>query len=197
MSGFLKRTAAKIAAQKKRIAVIALGHTFNQVFDWLFNYPLYLFVIEKAGLTNGYLIMVLVSFLTCLLFIQFYDWLKIDWLGIEMAKEIGDFGPNWIRKISPKSKLGNIIWWPFSQIALIGLWAINRGGILAFIVMSIQTDPFMTTVYMRKGIGQYNGLKKRDWFIFLSSTAVGNAYWAVITFAILESAKLFLKRLIG
>jgi len=186
-----------IAVQKKKIATIAIGQMFNHIFDWFFNYPLYMFVIEKLGLTRGFVVMSVISFLTCLLFIQFYDWLKVDWLGIEVAKEVRDFGPEWIKKLNPESIIVKILWWPFSKIILIILWALKKGGFVAFVALSVYTDPFITTVYMRKGRHEYNGLSRKDWQTFIASTIVSNGYWAIITFAILESAKLFLKGVIG
>ena len=155
------------------------------------------FLIEKLGLTRGFVVMSVISFLTCLLFIQFYDWLKVDWLGIEVAKEVRDFGPEWIKKLNPESIIVKILWWPFSKIILIILWALKKGGFVAFVALSVYTDPFITTVYMRKGRHEYNGLSRKDWQMFIASTIVSNGYWAIITFAILESAKLFLKGVIG
>lgn len=186
MSGFLKKAAAKLAAWKKRVAIVALGYTFNFTFDWIFNYPLYGYVIERWGLKNGYFIMATLSFLTCLAFIRFYDWAKVDWLGIEVAKEVQDFGPMWIKNINVESKIGRILWWPVSKIILLILWAVSKGGLIAFFALSVFTDPFITTVYMRKGWGEFNGLSRRDWLIFLASTIVGNAYWSIRTFALLN-----------
>lgn len=185
----VKKFAAFIAAQKERIATIALGVTFNQVFDFFFNYPLYMFVIEAIGLQKGYMVMALLSFLTCFLFIKFYDWLKRDWLGIEVAKEVRDFGPGYIKKIQRTSLLGKILWWPFSKIILLMLWTLRRGGFVAFLALSIYTDPFIVTVYMRKGRYEYGGMNRRDWGIFFASTLVSNAYWSGRTVVILEAAK--------
>jgi len=196
MSG-IGKIAAFIAAQKKQIATIALGQTFNQIFDWMFNYPLYMFAVEQMGLTKGYIVMAFASFFTCLAFIKFYDWLKVDWLGIEVAKEAKEYGPTFIKKMNVESGIGRILWWPFSRIILFILWAVNKGGLVAFMALSIYTDPFITTVYMRRGWGEYNGLSRRDWAVFLASTAVGNAYWAIRTFAILEVAKFSWKSLVN
>jgi len=189
MSGLFEKIAAAIAAQKKRIATIALGQTFDQLFNWAFNYPLYMFVIGWRGLNEGYVIMTITSFLTCLVFLRFYDWLKVDWLGIEVAKKVRDLGPDWIKKIQAKSFLGKILWWPFSKMIYFVLWSLKKGGIIAFLALSIYTDPFIVTVYMRKGWGEFSGLTRRDWGIFLASTVVSNGYWTIRTFAILESAK--------
>lgn len=185
MSGFNK-LAAFIAAQKKRIAIIALGNTFNFAFDWMFSNLLYGYVIEKWGLKDGYFIMTALSFLTCLAFIKFYDWLKVDWLGIEVAKEVRNFGPIWIKNLNIESRIGCILWWPFSRIILFILWAVNKGGLIAFFALSIFTDPFITTVYMRKDYGKYDGLSRRNWMIFFASTVVSNAYWSIRIFALLK-----------
>jgi hypothetical protein len=175
----IKKIAADIAAWKGRIAIIVLGQTFNAILDWFFNNPLYGYVIERFGLREGYFIMTAASFLVCLALIRFYDWLKVDWLGIEVAKEAQEFGPVWIKNLNIHAGLGRILWWPFSQIILLLLWAVNKGGFIAFTALSIYTDPFITTVYMRKGWGEYNGLSKKDWMIFLASTFVSNAYWSI------------------
>lgn len=192
-----KKFAAIIAAQKKRIATIALGHTFNQIFDAIFNYPLYMFAVEQMGLTKGYITMAVISLFTCLAFIKFYDWLKVDWLGIEVIKEVGGYGPTLIKKMNIKSGIGRVLWWPFSKIILFIIWAVGKGGFIAFMALSIYTDPFITTVYMRKGWGEYNGLSRKDWMVFLISTVVSNAYWAIRTFAILEVAKFSWKSIIN
>lgn len=185
MAGF-KKLAAFVAAQRKKIALIGAGHIFNQLFDWTFNYPLYMWVVGALGPVKGFVAMATISFLTCLIFIVVYDRMKVDWLGIEVAKEAAEYGPAFIRKMSAKSRIGRVLWWPFSRIILVILWAINKGGFIAFGVLSMYTDPFITTVYMRRGHGQYGGLSRRDWLIFLASTAVGNAWWTIRTFAILE-----------
>jgi len=182
----LKKFAATVAAWKERIAIIALGQTFNAIFDWFFNYPVYGHAIEKWGLINGYIIMAVISFFVCLIFIKFYDWLKIDWLGIEVAKKVKDFGPIWIKNMNIESRIGRILWWPFSKFILFLLWAVDRGGLVAFFALSMFTDPFITTVYMRRGWYQYDGLSSKDWRIFLASTVVSNGYWAIRTFALLK-----------
>ncbi len=41
--------------------------------------------------------------------------------------------------------------------------------------------PFLVT-YMRHGAHQYNGLSKRDWWIFITSTVIGNVYWTLAVY---------------
>ena len=47
-------------------------------------------------------------------------------------------------------------------------------------------DPFIATVYMRKGISKYNGLSKRNWMIFIMSLIIGNGIWAITVFTSLS-----------
>lgn len=181
----LEKIAANIAAWKSRIAIIVMGQAFNATVDWIFNNPIYGYVINGWGLYQGFAIMALLSFLTCLAFIKIYDWLKVDWLGVEVAKEVNSLGPIWIKNLNIGSKFVRVIWWPFSKLILFVLWAVNKGGLVAFLVLSMFTDPFVTTVCMRRGWGMYDGLNKRSWLIFLASTVVGNIYWSIRTFALL------------
>lgn len=187
----LKNVIEKLEEHKERISTIALGHSFNAGFDAIFNYPIYFFVIDHFGLLNGGRIMTVASFLVCLGFIKLYDWLKRDWLGLEVAKEVKDSGPSYIKKIAVNNVIGKIIWWPFSRVILFVLWALRQNKVVAFFALSVFFDPFMTTVYLRRGINSYNGLSKRDWLIFASSTVVSNAYWSVRTAVIILIIKFF------
>lgn len=185
----LKSIIEKFEVHKDKISTIALGHTFNATFDAIFNYPLYFSVIEFFGLLDGGRIMTILSFITCLGFIKFYDWLKEDWLGLEVAKEVKDIGPSYIKNIAVDSRIGRILWWPFSKIILIVLWSLRKNKIVAFFALSVFTDPFMTTVFLRKGVNSYNGLSRKDWLVFIASTIVSNVYWSVRAYAIMWIAK--------
>ena len=44
-------------------------------------------------------------------------------------------------------------------------------------IVAPNGDPFMTTAYLRRQEGAFNGLTRRDWDIFSASVLVGNAYW--------------------
>jgi len=101
--------------------------------------------------------MTLASLLTCLLMLKFYDWAKQDWLGIESIKEARGVNKN-----------------------RIVAWALNQSDPVLFLVLSIWTDPFVTTISMRKGSWQFNGLSKRDWKIFFGSLLVGNLEWIIV-----------------
>jgi len=183
----LNKTISKVIYHKKKIGVLAVGHAFKESTDHLFDYWLYIAVIAFFGTLTGGIIMALLSLLACYLLIIFYDWTKKDWLGIELIKE-SDFGPDFLKQKSRRSYLAHFFWWPFRQIFRLVKWAQKRGGLAAFAVLSVYTDPFVTTVFLRHK--KFGGLKKRDWFVFLNSVIVGNFYWTLRTAVIILVAKL-------
>lgn len=185
---WFQKAAAKIAAQKERIATLALGHSVFYTTEQIFNYGIYIPVVGFLGVIYGGSIMTALSFLVCYGTLKFYDWSKVDWLGLEVVRGVRDFGPEWIKKLQAKSLIGKVLWWPFSKIILFVLWSLKKGGFIAFFALSIYTDPFTTTVYFRKG--SFNSLAKKDWLIFVTSVLIGNIYWTFRTYLIIIVAKL-------
>jgi hypothetical protein len=152
---------------KERIGIMAVGHTFKQVEEFIFDYTMYPAIIAWLGAVMGGLVMTAFSALICYLYILFYDWSKKDWLGLELLKEVRD----------GKEKHG--------RVAHLVQKIARKGDLVAFFVLSAYTDPFVTTVYLRKMSGSYNGLSPRDWKIFWASVLTANLWWTVVvTFAV-------------
>lgn len=107
------------------------------------------------------------SFVICLLTLWFYDWSRRDWLGIEAVKSLRECGPDAGR---------------FRRLLA---WALERGDVVACVVLSIKWDPFITTAYLRRGA--FNGMSAQDWRIFLLSWFIGNAWWALLCFVGVET----------
>ena len=59
-------------------------------------------------------------------------------------------------------------------------WLVSRGDGVAFIVLSLKYDPFITTVYLRREA--YSSFTPRDWAIFLCSWAVANGFWIFLCY---------------
>ncbi len=156
---------------KERVGIMAVGHGFKQGEEFFFDYMLYPAVIAWLGAIVGGLALTVLSASVCYLYILFYDWSKKDWLGLELLKEMRDGGEHhghiarFIQRIARKSD-----------------W-------LAFLVFSCYTDPFMTTVYMRKGVGAYDGLSRRDWKIFWASVLVANLWWTTMMALAVEAVR--------
>lgn len=150
---------------------MAVGHTFKQVEEFVFDYTMYPAVIAWLGTMIGGAVMMTFSALISWLYIRFYDWAKKDWLGLELLKEFRD----------GKDKHG--------YVARLVQRVARKGGWLAFLALSCSTDPFMTTVYMRSGAEEYNGLSSRDWKIFWASVLVANLWWTVLMSVAVEAIR--------
>jgi hypothetical protein len=146
----------KILSYRGRVAELAVGHTANQLMSMFFDWVLYPFVIYKYGLIWGGLVMMALSLIACLGTIWFYDWSKRDWLGIEAIKDLKDY--------DGKAGLGRITG-----------WFLRKSEPVIFLFLSVMSDPFITTAYLRRG--KFNGMIMRDWTIFFGSFFICNGYW--------------------
>jgi hypothetical protein len=158
----LVRTAS---SRTRTAAQWVIGLSIHHVLEYAFDYVLYPYVIYRLGLIIGGLAMGLLSLLDCLLLLWIYDKLKRDWLGIEYIKGLRHYeGPSRWRH------------WLGRQL--------SRSDALAFVLLSLRFDPFITTAYLRHG--SYGGLKSRDWRIFFGSVVLCNASWALVCFGGVE-----------
>jgi len=156
---------------KERIGIMAVGHTFKQIEETVFDYVLYPAIIAWLGAVAGGLVMTALSASECYLFVLFYDWSKKDWLGLELLKKVRDGEKK-------QSRTARIV----QRIAQKSDW-------LAFLALSYYTDPFVTTMYLRKGTEEYNGLSSRDWKIFWASVFVANFWWIVAVSLAIEGIR--------
>lgn len=141
----------------------------KRVINYPFDYVLYPAVIVWLGYVWGGLLMtVLVTFLNMLI-IWAYDWSKTDWLLIETLKEV-------------KTEESDTRWMRIVRAIL------KKGDIPAFFILSLD-DPVTTTLYLRDGIREYNGMRSRDWWIFIASSIVSNLYWILGIAIVMESLR--------
>lgn len=153
---------------KERIGAIVVGRTFKHFEVLVFDFTLYPAAIAWLGTVVGGLVMTALSAFVCYLYILFYDWSKTDWLGYELIKVVRD----------GEEKQ--------SRIACFVQRITQKGNWFAFLALSLYTDPFETTVYMRLGSEKYNGLSKRDLKVFWASVLVANIWWTIfMTFAVM------------
>ena len=164
---------------KERIGIVAIGLTAKRIEEGIFDWLLYGFVVATCttilgplwGSLAGFAVMAPLSALVCFSYIRFYDWAKKDWLGFETLKELRDetwhtgLFVNLVRRIA------------------------RLGDVPAFLALSLYGDPFMVTVYLRRGARQYNSLSRRDWVVFWTSVLVSNGYWTLRWTVIVEVAR--------
>jgi len=156
---------------KERIGRVAIGHGIKQTEETVFDYMLYPAVIAWAGGVYGGLIMTALSAFVCYLYLLAYDWSGKDWFGFELLKEARD----------GEEKQG--------EVARFMQSLVRKGNWLSFVALSLYTDPFMTTVYMRQGAGTYSGLSPRDWGVFWGSVLTANIWWTIAMTGVVASAR--------
>lgn len=158
-----------------RLHTLFVGHSANALIVYGGDYVLYPFVIFWLGLLRGFLAMSAVSFIVCWATVCFYDWSQRDWLGIEVIKEMKHYD-------GPK------------RSARVLAWVLRMSDPLACVLLSIKFDPFIVTIYLRRG--RFGGMTPSDWRNFLLSWLIGNAYWSVLCFtglSIVEGAWTWIK----
>jgi hypothetical protein len=158
---------------KERIGIVGVGHATITVVNHWFDLVLYPYVICSLGLTFGVTVMIAFALVLDVIIIYVYDKTKLDWLGIETAKD-----------------LQNDITNKFAKAVL--KWTHNKGDMVTTIALSFWIDAFIVTLYMRNGAYKYNGFSLRDWKIFLTATVVGNVYWAVLVLLGIEGVEFVL-----
>jgi hypothetical protein len=151
---------------KTRIAELALGYSVNAVIIYSFDFGLYPLVMFWLGLWRGFVVMAALSFLVCWLTMVFYDWSKRDWLGIEAIKSLKDY--------DGQNRAGRWL-----------AWVLRKSDPVACVLLSLKYDPFIVTIYLRRGA--FGGMTARDWRMFLLSWFIGNAWWALLCYAGVES----------
>jgi hypothetical protein len=135
----------------RRVGVLGTGLSVNALITWVFDDVLYPKVLDSYGVMPGGIIMTAASLIVCLVTIAWYDWKKTDWLGIEAYKSM-------MTGVETK-----------------------RGRWIRFVLLSLVTDPFIVTTYMRLGVNRFNGMTGYDWGVFFGSLLLGNATWICIT----------------
>lgn len=156
----------------KQIAIRVVGLTANTAMVLWYNFVVYPYLMSAYELPLGWLYAVAGSIILCLGCLWFYDLTGQDWLGIETIKLVRD-----------KPATGRIARF-FQRVA-------DRGDALAFLFLSIKYDPFITTVYMRRGSGNHT-MTARDWKIFWMGVVVSNAWWGMVVLGAIEVFKRWL-----
>ncbi len=142
-----------------RIKLWLTGIGSYYALTWLYDYVVVSFLLIYFGLLKGIIIVVILSMVIDFATLKFYDWLKKDWLALETLKDLE-------HKNNFFGRLLNFVH--------------NKSTFVTVIVLSLTSNAFVVTAYMRKGASLYNGLARRDWIIFISSSLLINLYWVFI-----------------
>lgn len=142
-----------------RLRLWITGISSYYVFTYLYDYFAVSFLLIYFGFIKGIIIVMILSVVIDLSTLKFYDWFRKDWLALETLKDL-QYKKNFWGKL-------------FSFVH-------NKSTFITVVVLSLTSNAFIVTAYMRKGAFQYNGLTKRDWNIFFASSLLTNLYWVFL-----------------
>lgn len=150
-------------------ATFSAGLAMRWVINHGFDYLLYPIILVALGSTVGGIVLTVLATVINIFIIRAYDWSQTDWFLIEKLKsKVNDDSHTGLR-----ARIYNFI---------------RKNDVLMFFLLNLD-DPVTATLYLRKGHYQYNGMKKRDWIIFLCSNVVSNFYWIVGWVLVIETFK--------
>lgn len=121
-----------------------------EILNWIFDYPLYAYVIFALGPVKGGVLMTVMALILNFGLVRAYAKSKYDWYGFE-----------WLRLQEDKSGKG-----------FIGK-LLRMGKVPAFVFLSWR-DPFKAYIFAR---GKNGLASKTDWVWFLGANILGNLIW--------------------
>lgn len=181
------RFVAYLESRRIRLSHIALGRSLKYCFDWSFDNPFYIWLLYRYGVLSGGALATSLSVLINLLLVLWYERVKKDWLGVNVVEAIKADGHRLTSKLSSVHLLVRLVFWFPMQIFRLVIWCLKKNDGAAFFALSLYTDPFETTTFLRHG--RFDGLKRRDWLVFVGSCLVANGYWTLRSLIVLESLR--------
>ena len=188
----------KFLVRHRRLAQAVAGWGFWYLTSWIFDNILYVAAIAIWGPVFGGGVMTVIAMGITFCFMLFYERGRTDWLGVNAVEEIRRDGFRWVRTLESSEyrsriirHLVQIIVFIPRQLSRLVLFLLRQGDVVAFLVLSIQTDPFITTAFLRHG--RFDGLRRRDWIIFAASGLLSNFYWTLRSWGIVIILQFFLR----
>jgi hypothetical protein len=191
----LKTLKREIEKHRETAATIIFGKAVYGIIGFPYDYILYPLAILMYGIWYGGTLMAAGSGILCYAILKLYDKMKVDWLGIELIKNNFNEIPLYLRRFKADSFLGKLLWIPYLMWWRIKFWFLQKGGLVAFLYIATQYDPFYVVAYFRKK--SFDGMTTRDRWIFAAGIVVSNGYWAVCNFLGILIADFISRKLIG
>ena len=161
----------------KRVAFVGTGWGLYSAFSWVYDNLLWLAVIGYLGVLQGSIVLTIGAMVINFIFLVTYQKNESDWLGVNGFEDLKEHGDKWAAKVQGHHNaiVRLVLWVPALFFRLLVL-AVRKNNMLAFVVLSIFEDSFITTAFLRGKVG--GELTKRDYTVFLASTAFSCIYWS-------------------
>lgn len=173
----------------KKVAKVATGWSLYSTWSWFFDNPLWIAVIGWLGVGLGSVLMTIGAVINNFFFLVKYQANGSDWLGVSGFATLKEDGDKWAKKVHEHCNFFiRIIFWVPALFFRLLVWAVRKNDVLAFIALSVQTDSFITTAFLRGEVG--GKLTRKDYVVFFGSTVLSCIYWSLrngVVLAILKS----------
>ena len=201
---WLKNLATRIVAFFRKYWVIIVGKGIYAILSWIYDNPLWWFAELKWG-KGGVAVMVVAAIAINFCILLYYRRKKVAWLGWDEGFRVLKEKENWLEEnfglvsvfisilISGVFLEAESAWVVFPifviSIALVKSILLfvrvkSFENVVAFFVLSIFEDSFITTAYLRRN--RLNGIGLKDGIIFLASSIISTGYWAVRNGLVIE-----------
>jgi hypothetical protein len=179
MSGTLKKSAASTAANKLFSVMAGWGIWSSSSF--YYDRIIYPSLMLKFGDFWGGIVAAVGAILICMGFLLHYEFSKLTWIS-STEEILGTIASN-LERIEKRSAFLRAIFIVPRLLLQLTLSYVEKRSVFGFILLSTQSDPFLTTSFFRQGRG--DGLKMKDWGRFFVSAIIANVYWIAYTAIIL------------
>jgi hypothetical protein len=173
----------------RRVLQVVGGWSLYQSFGWIYDYLFWGFMVLCLGELWGSVICSVGAFVINFFLLRWYQKRGNDWLGVNILENIKDRGHVLAEKLCNHQKW-YVKWtsYPLAKLFQLILWCLKRNDFLAFLILSIWQDSFVTTNFLRHG--RFGELEKKDYFILIASTIVSVISWSIGVIVFIRITKL-------
>jgi len=176
----------------KTIAKVMSGWGIMESLNFFYDFPLWIWLQAHFGFVRGSIYASIGAFVVNIGLLIWYQRSGEDWLGVNIFEQIKEEGDEWARKVNSYQGwfLKVVLFFPVylpSQIFRLVLWSLKKTELITFIVFSIGTDSFVTTVFLRHG--KFGPLNLRDVKIFVASTILSCFTWSLFDGSLVTISK--------
>lgn len=171
-----------IAGGLRKALTVATGYGIYIFIGQLYDYVLWPIVQGYYGII-GAVAMSVGAVITNFIVLHVYQRMGIDWLGVGILHTLQARAQTLAgRLLLLSSWRGTLVHIPARLLQ--NLPHLFRCRPLAFLGLSIFTDSFLTTAYLRNG--HFGPLERKDWWVFTGSSIISCAAWALLNAGVLS-----------
>lgn len=159
---------------RKAISVAA-GYSIYAILNELYDTVLWPVVQGRYGI-GGAVSMSVGALVINFLVLSVYQRQKVDWLGVGVVDALVNRTTQTAKRfLAHPTWTGTFLYIP-GRVLQFFVWALKSAW-LGFLVLSLVTDSFITTAFLRRG--RFGPLERRDILVFLASSTLSCAFWVL------------------